>query len=89
MKHMSSNNSEMDPFDALKYIRPVEENPFLLTRIKARLQDVNEYIPPAMKWAVAAMVVFLCINLSLTLSEKPQSDPWGLVESNQLYNDKN
>ena len=84
--------------DALKKIKQVEAPPFLLTRIKQQIQNLqNAAAPVKWRWAFAvSAVVIIALNLSVFFSSNITTKSNGietvvsslqLTNTNALYNE--
>ncbi|MBI1222457.1 MAG: hypothetical protein GC180_07630 [Bacteroidetes bacterium] len=77
--------------NALGQLPKSEVPPFLLTRIKARLEEKMEYVRPAIAWsAIAGVLILLAVNI-IALRSQQHSDAEQIIStmhlnsSNSLY----
>ncbi len=84
--------------DALKKIKTVDAPPFLLTRIKQRIQNL-ENVPAPVKWKfgfVASALIIIVLNVSVFLKSGSTTNNSGidtvvstmnLTNTNELYHE--
>lgn len=53
---------------ALEGIESAEPNPFFYTRLKARMENAQEALPPRIRWVMKPSVVFSSLALIIVLN---------------------
>jgi len=83
----------MEPdFEILKQIKQVDASPFLLTRIRQKLEEkVRSSVSPALAYSIIAMVVVIfTIDIIVVKKHKNESkgniaESLSLMPTNQIY----
>lgn len=88
---MSSNKEIMkDSLEALKYVKKVEVSPFLLTRIKSKLEQLEETISKPAAWSLASFtVLLLLITLTIGVKKIKADTSTNLVDEMELMTNNN
>jgi len=88
---MSSNKEIMkDSLEALKYVKKVEVSPFLLTRIKGTLEQLEETISKPVAWSLGSFaLILLLLTVTLGIQKFKTNASTNLVDEMELMTNNN